>query len=785
MTRRDVPSWLPFILLALVLLSLFHRLLSGQSLFWGLPALQFYPWRDFAFAQVKLGRLPTWNPYVGAGAPLLANYQTALFYPPNWLWLILPGVQAMSLAAMLHVVWSAVGMWLFTGALGVSRFGRSMSALAYALSGYLMARIGSFPTVNAAAWIPWIFWLVHLVVVNRRARDAGWLGVAAGLQLLAGHAQTTWYGALMVGFYAVWVTAWLLRGQPAARRLAGLGLAAAGAALGVLIASIQLVPTLEYFAQSQRSNGLAFDVAANLSYPPLQLLTLLNPNFFGTPADGSYLAGGMFFENAAYIGFVPLLAAGAAVAGWLRRRRFLVYYPAFRTVPFWCLLVLLTLPLAAGRYGPVFRLLYEHVPTFDFFREPVRWMIAPVFALAVLAGIGTGAWGQGRWAVFWSRLALAGGAAMVALGLASRELLALSKALDVLTQALIGLGSWIVCAAVLTLMQPSNASFASPLLWRVVVLVCVAVDLAWASSGLTPIVTADFYRSFGVTRPQGRVYWFEDYEHRVKFERFFVPSDYLRARDQWPDVRGSLLPNLNMLDRVSALNNFDPLLPRYHREYIELIEAAGPAADALLRAAGVSQVFGEVRPRGWKGEAPLFVAPEPPPLMWLVPAADWPGDDAAIKAALLDPAWNPFERVILAGEHARLAAPQTARPLDDVEITVLDSRPDRATIRIRTEAPAYLVLATTWYPGWEARLNGESVPLYRANLAFQAVALPAGGGDVTLRYTLTRWPLAVGLTAGGVLAALVVIGAGSLGSARRAPRPRAPGWGRRGQKPPL
>jgi len=141
--------------------------------------------------------------------------------------------------------------------------------------------------------------------------------------------------------------------------------------------------------------------------------------------------------------------------------------------------------------------------------------------------------------------------------------------------------------------------------------------------------------------------------------------------------------------------------------------------------------------------------------------------------------------VILAGEPARAAAPQATLPLDDAEITVLDSRPDRATIRVRTEAPAYLVVATTWYPGWEARLNGESVPLYRANLAFQAVAVPAGGGDVTLRYTLSRWPLAVGLTASGVLAALVLIGAGSLGSARRTPHPLVPGWGRRGQKPPL
>ena len=88
MTRRDIPRWFPFALLIAALVALFHPLLRGETLFWGLPSLQFYPWRQFAFDELSAGRLPTWNPYLGAGAPLLANYQTAIFYPPNWLYLV-------------------------------------------------------------------------------------------------------------------------------------------------------------------------------------------------------------------------------------------------------------------------------------------------------------------------------------------------------------------------------------------------------------------------------------------------------------------------------------------------------------------------------------------------------------------------------------------------------------------------------------------------------------------------------------------------------------------------
>ena len=163
-------------------------------------------------------------------------------YPPNWLMLALPGVSAISVA-VLHVVWSAVGMWLFAGALGLSSFGRGISALAYALSGYLIGRAASFPTADAAAWIPWIFWLVERVLSERRARDAGWLGIAFGMQLLAGHAQTTWYGGLMVGAYAVWVAARRQRGEPVARRVRGLALAGAGAILSSSRNPVR--PTLE------------------------------------------------------------------------------------------------------------------------------------------------------------------------------------------------------------------------------------------------------------------------------------------------------------------------------------------------------------------------------------------------------------------------------------------------------------------------------------------------------------------------------------------------------------
>src|SRR4030066_8161 len=102
----SLPVWLgPFILLAPVYL-------AGKALFWGTPLLQFVPWWSYAWETLLAGHLPLWNPLVGMGAPLLANYQSALFYPPNWLVLLAGIIGGISWAAwlqtllvVLHLCW--------------------------------------------------------------------------------------------------------------------------------------------------------------------------------------------------------------------------------------------------------------------------------------------------------------------------------------------------------------------------------------------------------------------------------------------------------------------------------------------------------------------------------------------------------------------------------------------------------------------------------------------------------------------------------------------------------
>lgn len=769
-TRRDIPVWLPFALLIAILALLYHRLLAGETLFWGLPTLQFYPWREYAFDQLRAGHLPAWNPYLGGGAPLLANYQTAIFYPPNWLWLVMPGTLAMSLIAVLHIVWAWLGMWQFGGAQQLSLWGRATSAFAFAFSGYLIARLGSFPTANAGAWLPWLFWLALRVLHNRRAPDVGWLALAFALQVLSGHAQTTFYGAVGLGLYALWVALWTLRRDALRARVLALALIGVALLLGVLIAAVQVLPTAKYLRESQRSDGLDYDTLTNLSYHPIWLLTLLSPDLFGTPADGSTLTEGLYFEDAAYIGFIPLIAALAAVWAWgcgLRARK---VSPDLHSVPFWALLALVGLFFALGKYNPLFETLVDHVPTFDAFREPVRWLILPVFALAVLSGIGVEQWGRGPRVVFWSRLAGAGGGAMAVMALAGLLAGGFSSTLEVLAWGLVVLGSWVVIAALLTLVQPPPPLVGSLVLWRAVVLVFVALDLAWLASGLNPTVPASFFDARPAGTQHGRVYWFRDHQHTVTFgtdeseqesgavlEGYFDVGDYRIAVRRRDELRGSLLPNLTLLDRIPALSNNDPLLPGCHSAYLDLIEDLGSQSGALLRAAGVGQVIGAV-PTGWQSaDGTTAFAPDVPPLARLVAGARWLDSDVALEAALRDPAWDPAQRVLLAGAPPPPPAGEVGSP-EPGEVALRVDRPDERHYRVITDRAAYLVIAETWYPGWSVTVNGEPADLHRANLTFMAVAVPQGESDVVLRYRLTHWSLARGITLVAFVIALGLIG---------------------------
>ena len=63
---------------------------------------QIQPWKRLVIESWKNGDTPLWNPYLFAGTPLLANYQSAALSPINIIYFVLPFTDAWTLQVILQ-----------------------------------------------------------------------------------------------------------------------------------------------------------------------------------------------------------------------------------------------------------------------------------------------------------------------------------------------------------------------------------------------------------------------------------------------------------------------------------------------------------------------------------------------------------------------------------------------------------------------------------------------------------------------------------------------------------
>jgi uncharacterized membrane protein YfhO len=91
---------------------------------------------------------------------------------------------------------------------------------------------------------------------------------------------------------------------------------------------------------------------------------------------------------------------------------------------------------------------------------------------------------------------------------------------------------------------------------------------------------------------------------------------------------------------------------------------------------------------------------------------------------------------------------------------IVQERPDRVLLEADLSEPGYVVLVDSYDPGWQAWLDGQPIPILRANTAFRAVQVP--GGRHRIEYAYWPWAVGVGILLSGItlasmLAALLVL----------------------------
>jgi hypothetical protein len=719
-------------------------LLSGRALFWGTPLLQFVPWREFAFESIRNGHLPLWNPLVGMGAPLIANYQSALFYPPNVLLFLTDPAWGHGLLVLLHIVWAGLGMVYLTRRLGFGLMAQAIAGLAFSLSGYSIARAG-FLSINAAvSWLPWMIAWTDAVArevsqegIRRKSlRPIIFLTIMLTMQWLSGHAQTAWYSLILIVSWGLWRSYTLERWKGIA--YTAIGMLFAGM-FAFALSAIQLIPVLEYLNLSQRATDINRDLALTYSFWPWRLLGLLIPNVFGNPAQGDYWGYANFWEDAIYIGVLPFILGILGAIRGIRKKQNSSF------IIFLLILIGFSFLMALGNNTAIFTFLFDQVPTFDLFQAPSRWMVIFVFCLSLLAAFGADLWEKEKLVrLFWVRLGTVGAMTIAVVALLSPTFLP-----DIKVSFIHGIASTGILLGITGIiawrrrLRPGNA-------WPIAIFIFVAVDLIWAANGLNPSIPSAFYESpskLSSTIVSGnRVYMPAEIEYELKFNQTHR-FDTFNPEVDWEVVRDRGLPNTAMLDGIPSANNFDPLIPNTYALWMTRLEQDHPDENSSILA---------LMDVGWLAQENVdgfYVEVAGPARIRTVGQVRWVDDESEALDQVFNHEFDPTKQVIL---HGNPQLPSTSYDPEGTLEIVKQSDPNRVVVRASMSTNSWLVLSDLWFPGWRVYVDGSEQPILKADYLFRAVELRPGEHLVEFVYR----PMS--FTLGLVISVIAWIGLGAV-----------------------
>ena len=709
-----------------------------------------YPLKHVYAEGLRQGRLPLWCPGIGTGLPLHAEGEVGALYPINLvLFFALPLPLAFNWAILIHTVLAGVFAALYARQVGANRGGGLLAGLVFALAGFFVTHLKHTNMIAAAVWIPLLLFLLERHARRRSLRTVGIFAIVVTFMLLAGHPQLAYNNLLVAGAYAVCLAVGILRRdsgggvKEALRFGGGLGW---GVLVGVLLALPQLLPTYELTTQSPRRGGLTLEQATEWEYRFEHLWAFIRPGAFGDPGElvevphvdpetgrpvldprtgepVGRLTGFewdpdhpmLFWEMTGYVGLLPLALAVCGAALGFRRR-------AVRAL---LLVMLLALLLTLGKNGGLFYVFFHTVPGFDLFRFQSRFLLYVDLVLAVTAGLG--------------------------LTLLAERIAAPRR-------------------------RTLGASLASVAL--VVCFVDLFAHLGDHNPGIDPrqwseppptalrIIEADVGRE-----PPSRI-------ATSDAERVVFTNAYYRARGWKGDLspyepaRTMLEPNLALLFGMNNIQLYHPneLYPSWMGDVSNLTSVAldprvpsgaGPSRIASLfnvrffidpldalagRYPALADFPGDVRyPGGILAESPpyrirLHENPDVFPRAFLVPRARLvrENEERSIASAreIVAPGFDPRTEVVLvegSGGAGPVPDPPPGPPIE-APVSFVEYGPRRVQLGIRAPRDCWLFLGDTWYPGWEATVDGEATPVYRANIAGRAVHVPRGAREVVFTY---------------------------------------------------
>jgi len=690
----------------------------------------FYPEWKFEAQVYGQGYFPLWNPYEYLGLPFLAITLPAAFYPVIALFCLLPFDPGFALYIASHYLLAGLFMWLLLRRLKLGPAVGLIGAVSYMLSGYLVSMQGTLNYLTPLPWLPLLLLAFDHLLDRPRLRTLLLAAALFAVPILVGDpfSELIWLLILLV---------WL-RLRPASEHLPprpALVLLAGLVALSGLLIALQVLPALELGPFSEKVAGYSFAEVTRWSFPPSRVREWLFPPVRISPQSPSVWA------LSSYFGLVPLL--GLLLLFWTRRPRLTLGLAS---------LALFFLLLACGHYTPLYRLVVL-LPGMASFRYPEKFLAPVTFLWILLASLGLERLEETPEHRSSSRLA-------------SRALaVAASLAGVALVARFAGLGSDHTLLVSLILLIIFLAHYLEPRIRPLApfALVLLAwLDLHTAHHRLLTLAPISRFqdepRAAQILRelepgdsPSFRI-------HRDPLLRPPAPGADWTFADQRRFDHDTLLPNRAMNAGLTDYLGYTPARPQW------VPELAGISDRRLWSLAGVKYVLW-----GLEGGQPLdagelaaleearrlpelnlliFRNREALPRAYAVSGARWARTRIEAKSMLLET--DLSRQAVLFGSGQDQAGSLLA------PARILKFGDQQAELAVELEHPGYLVLSDSYFPGWQARVNGQPARILRANYLVRAVAVPACSSRIVFLYR--PWAFRIGLWASLVSAIFFLVG---------------------------
>ncbi len=743
----------------------------------------------FPFLKVTLDAfrnfaLPFWNPHAFSGHPHLADFQTAVFYPLNvaamflgqistWhLWRITPTILA-SFFTFLYLVNLRVGKK------ELSSLAAFFGALTFGFSPFVITwgeEVVQSP--HSIVWLPLILWAVDKFLKDGRKPYIAVIAFSWAASLFAGYVQTSIYVAIFAVFYAIFRV--FEKSRKFRVRISNLAQICFGMVLGTLISAIQLFPSAELFYNSGRASIPLKDVIFSFLLPIESLVTLLAPDFFGHPATHNFFRGGaaQYYEGILFVGVAALIFAVYAVFV-LKKDKLVRFLALFALISASTTFVLPTSKLFLSLPIPFLSTSIAN-----------RILFVPAFCLAILAAIGFDRWLKNRarqifkviWVLgaiyllivfyllaakflglpYFQRVSTVGGGdnALVSL----RNLL-LPLSIFVLTSALILAGqrrarlrSW-VSLAILIL------AFAHTFYFSQKYFSFSERQYVFPNNGILQFIRENqgYFRSWGVGdsflennfASQYQIFWPEGYDslNNQSYSEF----TYV--------MQGNRLESYTFrADAGLGRGNTTELIESPRRRLIDLVGVKFVIAKVgeveVMEENNFKQVFED---KGLAVFENLQVLPraflasnyEGPPQLGGLNGQEVEKLEKERRKLIFQKLQEPdfdFRNVLILEKPSPVSA-----QFGEGAAEIISYKSQEVVIATNSREPKLLFLSDNWYPGWKAQVDGNEVPILRANYTFRAVPLNRGEHEVRLYYDSDIFKLALGVSALGLAGCFLLL----------------------------